>query len=351
MTKLAPYLSIVICGRNDDYGGDFNARLQLSVSWLSYLIEKHQLPTELIIVNYNPILDNASLAQMISWPKREYLTIRLITVPHEIHQRLINPEVRKTVPLFEFPAKNIGIRRAKGEFILCSNADVLFSEGLIAFIAEKRLKKDTFYRSDRLDFKKELKVKLDLDNLDENFEGNIRKNVFEFFVKGGAAVVHRPSSIKARLFILRLRYWLEKYQNRKNNLFNRMFHSPEKLFKKDMYIYDYHCSASGDMALMSNENWQQTRGYLEDTWISTHTDSLHVVSLVGAGLSQRILPHPVYHQHHERRFDFSTDNPDMKKMYARLRMEGNELLNGRLLDQGKNENWGFPDIDFEEEVV
>jgi len=32
-------------------------------------------------------------------------------------------------------AKNVGIRRTRGEFVLATNIDVLFDEGLIAYIA------------------------------------------------------------------------------------------------------------------------------------------------------------------------------------------------------------------------
>src|SRR5687767_3830661 len=102
----APYLSIVVTARNDNYGGDFNERLQNSIYWISAVVEENKLPAELIIVDYNPVPENPPLAQMFKWPEgRRYLTIRLIHVPSETHKNLINPAVRKTVPLFEFIVK------------------------------------------------------------------------------------------------------------------------------------------------------------------------------------------------------------------------------------------------------
>ena len=75
---------------------------------------------------------------MLNWHgNRKYLSIRLLHVPTEVHKRLINPEVRKPVPLFEFNAKNMAIRRAKGEYILSTNADIVFHPSIIKFISKK----------------------------------------------------------------------------------------------------------------------------------------------------------------------------------------------------------------------
>ena len=38
-------------------------------------------------------------------------------------------------------AKNVGIRRSDGEFILCTNIDIIFSDKMYAFLAKENLKK------------------------------------------------------------------------------------------------------------------------------------------------------------------------------------------------------------------
>ena len=48
-------------------------------------------------------------------------------------------------------AKNVGMRRAKGEFVLVTNGDVLLGEALIGIISNRKLDKDSFYRIDRHD--------------------------------------------------------------------------------------------------------------------------------------------------------------------------------------------------------
>ena len=46
-------------------------------------------------------------------------------------------------------AKNVGIRRASGEFILATNIDVIINQKLYEFISQKKLKEKTIYRCDR----------------------------------------------------------------------------------------------------------------------------------------------------------------------------------------------------------
>jgi hypothetical protein len=48
-------------------------------------------------------------------------------------------------------AKNVGIRRARGEFVLATNPDLLFSNALFAFLASAALRADCMYRIDRHD--------------------------------------------------------------------------------------------------------------------------------------------------------------------------------------------------------
>src|SRR5579872_2541369 len=55
--------------------------------------------------------------------------------------------------VIEVPAatRNIAIRQARGEFILVTNAGVVFSDELMQFLAARRLEKGRLYRIDRHD--------------------------------------------------------------------------------------------------------------------------------------------------------------------------------------------------------
>ncbi|MGK0389662.1 MAG: hypothetical protein ACI94Y_002406 [Maribacter sp.] len=346
MPKPKPYISFIFTGRNDDYGGDFNTRINLSVNWLTYLIEKHQLPSELIIVNYNPIESKPGLEELIERARdRKYLRVRMITVPNAVHQTLVDTEIRKTIPLFEFCAKNIAIRRAEGEFAFCTNADVLISEALVQYLATRQLKEGILYRCDRMDFKSSPAIQASV--LNEELEANIRKSIFKFFVQGGTKTKTFPSSVELRRKLSRwfLRIEEKKYRLKHFLLRNRFY---KGTFKNDMFVYEHHGNASGDMGLMSMKDWMRTRGYLENTWISTHTDTLHVLNAAASGLEVKVLDYPIYHQDHERRFDFDGVNPDMERMYIRLVTEGNLVLKGKMSGMNPNENWGLPEHQFQE---
>jgi hypothetical protein len=47
--------------------------------------------------------------------------------------------------------KNVGIRRARGQFVLATNVDILFSDELAEYLASRRLERGRMYRSDRYD--------------------------------------------------------------------------------------------------------------------------------------------------------------------------------------------------------
>lgn len=328
--------------RNDNYGGDFNSRLQLSVQWLAHLIRKYRLPTELILVNYNPVIGREGLDRIIQWPQPgEHLRIRMITVPEQVHLRFVQPKVRKTVPLFEFIAKNIGIRRAEGRFILCTNADILLSEALVAFLSERQLEKGVLYRCNRFDFALPKNGQTVDEPSMDRLEERLRAGVFRFYLQGGAYTLRFPASIPVRLKMLR------RYNGLRSGFYNRLATlSPGA--RSRLFLFQNHCHAGGDMTLLDRDAWFALRGYCENTRISTHVDSLQIMSARTAGYRSVVLPWPVYHQHHERRYDFSAYDPEMEGMFRRLVREVREMQqSGRpLMNEG--EDWGLPEEVFDE---
>jgi FkbM family methyltransferase len=144
-----PYLSLVVTARNDDHGGNLLGRMQIFVDgWLAQA-RRYKIPSELIIVEWNPPADRAPLAEALKWPADTGpCVVRFIEVSREIHSRFKHAE---SLPLYQMIAKNVGIRRARGRFILATNIDILFSDELAAFIGEQRLSTDRMYRIDRHD--------------------------------------------------------------------------------------------------------------------------------------------------------------------------------------------------------
>jgi hypothetical protein len=144
-----PYLSLVVTSRNDDHGGNQLGRMQAFVSGWIAQARRFSIPSELIVVEWNPLPDRPPLAEVLKWPDDlGSCTVRFIEVPSELHSRYAHAEA---LPLYQMIAKNVGIRRARGRFILATNIDILFSSELAAHIAERKLKSGRMYRIDRYD--------------------------------------------------------------------------------------------------------------------------------------------------------------------------------------------------------
>jgi hypothetical protein len=124
-----PYLSIIAASRNDNHGGDMLKRMRIFVNGLIEQCRRHKLHAELIMVDWNPPQPDQLLKDVLPKPAPDDpLRIRYIVVPNAIHQRYYYGQY---MPLYQMIAKNAGIRRAKGEFILCTNVDLIFSDELM----------------------------------------------------------------------------------------------------------------------------------------------------------------------------------------------------------------------------
>jgi len=149
MQPRPPYLSVVAAARNDDHGANFLGRLRTFINALVGQAARHSLPTELVLVEWNPPPGKPPLAEVIQWPHDSApCRIRIITVPPDLHRRYRFPDA---LPLYQMIAKNVGIRRAEGEFILATNVDILLSDELMEFLAARRLEPGRMYRIDRHD--------------------------------------------------------------------------------------------------------------------------------------------------------------------------------------------------------
>src|SRR5204863_188313 len=105
--------------------------------------------SELILVEWNPPAGKPGLVTALRWPSNTGpCQVRIIQVPPELHRRYRHAEA---LPLYQMIAKNVGIRRARGQFILATNIDILFSSELAAFLAERKLERGRMYRIDRHD--------------------------------------------------------------------------------------------------------------------------------------------------------------------------------------------------------
>ena len=213
-----PYLSVVATARNDDHGGNPLYRMQLFVDGLLAQCERHRLPAELVLVEWNPPADRPRLEDVLTWPEREgYCRVRIVEVPHTLHSTL---EHADRLPLYQMIGKNVGIRRAHGEFVLATNIDILFSDELMSLIAARTLDPNRVYRVDRVDVPAEIDPAWSTDEqLAFCRSRSIRVNYYDATVDVASGKRYRiyrdvpfvlrwlPQSWLARTIILRYLLW------------------------------------------------------------------------------------------------------------------------------------------------
>jgi hypothetical protein len=144
-----PYLSLVVTARNDDHGGDFLRRMQIfAAAWIAQA-RRYRIPSELIVVEWNPPPGRPRLYDALQWPADfGPCEVRFIEVPPELHARYPHAGA---LPLYQMIGKNAGIRRARGQFVLATNIDILFSDELAEYLGARRLDPGRMYRVDRYD--------------------------------------------------------------------------------------------------------------------------------------------------------------------------------------------------------
>lgn len=135
-----PEITIVVVGRNDNYQGDFRARLETTLSW-----NLRQIHGEAIYVEWNPIPGRPSDAE---WLVKRFPNLRVYVVPPEIHEGCCtNPDI----PVMEYFAKNVGIRRARTPWICVMNVDVVLGPEIVNCL--HCLRKEYLYGTNRIDLR------------------------------------------------------------------------------------------------------------------------------------------------------------------------------------------------------
>jgi len=141
-------ISIVVTGKNDNYGGHFDERLELTLKYNIKKFKERGIDTEIVFVEWNPVPDHPLLSEkLVNMLKN----VRCYVVEKEDHDLLSGPYTHMT--FLEFFAKNVGIRRSMGEYIICTNADVFYGESVFDNIANEPLDKNTIYRTQRNDIR------------------------------------------------------------------------------------------------------------------------------------------------------------------------------------------------------
>jgi len=301
--------------------------------------KKHALPLELIIVEWNPPTDKPLLKEVLPQPPKDVpVSLRIITVPKELHDTY---RFSDSLPLYQMIAKNVGIRRAKGEFVLCTNIDILFSDANFKVLADRNLEEGNFYRANRCDVPKEV---MQYDTLEEQLK-YCKKNILR---RLGNTPGHEALSGPSFLFMSPT---IAHILNSMLMWVWRITHPGQFAH----FIIDF--MACGDYTLMSKKDWMRIDGYAELDMYSIHVDSMGLWSACALGMKQQLFPYEacVYHIDHDNGWEsediiqtirFISDKPSLD--YSIVHRAGMKMV-----AEGKNwglnkEDWGFANEDFEE---
>ena len=152
MTAAAPYLSIVVTGRNDDFGGDFNGRFFRALRFNHAVLSQAGVDHEFVFVEWRPVERAPYLATLLEaeFPELGPSSLRCYVVDPAYHDaRNLNPRLQ----FHEFLAKNVGIRRARGRYVLATNTDIYLGRGVIGRFESASLEEGILYRATRFDLK------------------------------------------------------------------------------------------------------------------------------------------------------------------------------------------------------
>jgi hypothetical protein len=155
--ETSPYLSIIVTGRNDNLGGDFNGRFFRALRFNHEQLSNAGVAHEFVFVEWRPVPQRTYLATVLAgeFADLDPGQLRSFVVDPMYHDAL---SLNRRLQFQEFIAKNVGIRRARGDFLLTTNTDIYLSRPVVTCLAEKVLERGILYRAARHDLKSSIDV-------------------------------------------------------------------------------------------------------------------------------------------------------------------------------------------------
>lgn len=281
-------LSIVVTTRNDNHSHRMQERTQSFIDNIWHLAEKTQTRVELVIVEWNPPADRPPLRDAFIFPAdHSFLSVVIMTVGKETHDHY---DMADVTPLYQMIAKNVGIRRARGAFILATNIDVLFSEKLFRAMTSKTLKSGHLYRSHRCDVNNDI---LDLTDPADILRVAEEKALRTHYQEGPLA----PGAPRTPLTSLYDRFGADDLS------WQRAGGKVKLRVAKEVYrvgwqsLPNLHYQQCGDFQLMHRDDWCAVRGYMELDGFIFHLDSLLAVTAKNADITEQVFQDDHLHYH------------------------------------------------------
>lgn len=313
-----PRVSFVFAVHDPEYGGGLLPRTQKHIETLIELANRYRLSAEIVIVEWNPTPGHTPFRESLRWPDNlGCVRLRFFEVPAEIHRTLPNAD---RMPIFEYIAKNAGLRRADGQFLLATNPDLFYSPALVRWLARTSLAPGRFYRVDRWDLSDEIPSDLTL-------AGRLRfcrTHVAQIHALFGSYAARRPDQGR----LLKAEY--DKHRSEMRWLKPTSTLDARLILPAD----GLHRNAAGDFLLMERLRWLQLRGYPE-LYTHSHVDAILCWVASSEGLVQELLPSccHLYHQAHNRASHGGFPQTDWRPWYDRyleaIRRGTSMVLNSR----------------------
>jgi hypothetical protein len=256
------FITAVICGRNDNYGGFLNERATFSIN---ALLETYD---EVVYVDWNTESGKRVLTDELDLKHREKLKVIEVT-PSMVKD--IMGDV-PSQPMCEVMARNIGIRRASGDIVVSTNPDIIPPERKYLNAVLNDLRDGDMFTFAKQD--------IELQDLDKLF-GQQKTNIISLLPAAfGVWPIHKRLMTP---FLTIDREMIEKHD------------------KKHHHTLASVICACGDMQVATKNTWHTIRGFEESLKKRGFADTgvQYKVIMAGGVVKAMNFP-PVYHIEHER---------------------------------------------------
>jgi len=356
------YLSLILAGRDDDYGGDQKRRLQCFINYVALFDRRYRGLLELVVCDWNPPSAERTLAGSFEWSKLEDVSI--ISVPPELHGKYAGDS---GYPILDYIARNVAIRNSRSEFVCVLNQDIYPTDGIMSFILDRRLDPSCFYRADRCDFVPDFELMGDAERVEDfarstAFQLHRRHgwpgNPIDIPIEPGARPEDWPGSVaiagedeshspviisdrknsvgagwatRARRYIVNQARKLRQRRDRGSRGWGR-----DQLYLES----GLHTNACGDFVIASKKAFGAVRGFVETNQFYMHLDSYGMVQLKAAGYRQAIfrLPNAVFHADHDRAAREGRRESYTMRYHANMWLE---MLEGKRVSSVNGPDWGL----------
>ena len=323
----------VVVGTSNDAPSDQLMRLTQQYRNIAHFSGKYGLERkiEYIVVEWNYDRGRPGL---YSFLKPHFLEhgplVRVIRVDNETHNLAVKQMGAPFhVHFMEFQAKNVGIRRACGRFLLPTNSDNLFTEGFFAWLHNTKLDEGAYYRAPRCDW-------------NGDAQAQINKSAEEVITAAVAGLADCGCHCRGPAPFPGWREYLNVPLDDSWSVSTRSEDGVECI------------QCPGDFLLLSKQNFERFRGY-PNVALPHQLDDVPVWQSVASRLKFIHAPPPVavMHMNHERGYrslDERWQHAAFMVDAYKLQQEGAQMMQDHVLRVYNDHSWGLGQLLLEEDA-